>query len=171
MREHDTGTLWDGSLPTAPHCQLCPQVSLKERPHVMCFRSRLEAVGVQEHGCSWPLGLGKQMTWKGSLPCGKNSASLSPCPKPPAISVLSWLLSSCRTPDVNECQSEPCKNSGTCQDLPGSFACYCPEGFLGTQCETGRGSPSWVSGRLDCGHQDAARVGTMPSGWSLSWTS
>ncbi|KAF2981748.1 hypothetical protein EK904_014766, partial [Melospiza melodia maxima] len=54
----------------------------------------------------------------------------------PAMSVLSWCLSSLCTPDVDECQSEPCKNSGTCQDLPGSFACSCPEGFLGTQCET-----------------------------------
>lgn len=57
------------------------------------------------------------------------------------VAVLTQCLSSCCSPDVNECQSEPCKNGGTCQDLPGSFACFCPEGFVGTQCETGRDSP------------------------------
>lgn len=29
---------------------------------------------------------------------------------------------------------------------------------------------SWISGKLDCGHQDTARASTMPGGWSLSWT-
>lgn len=53
------------------------------------------------------------------------------------------------SPDVDECQSEPCKNGGTCWDLPGSFTCYCPEGFVGTQCETGRDLPfpgQWEAG-------------------------
>ncbi|KAL8187701.1 UNVERIFIED_CONTAM: Sushi, nidogen and EGF-like domain-containing protein 1 [Gekko kuhli] len=38
--------------------------------------------------------------------------------------------------EIDECQSDPCKNSGICKDLPGSFICHCPEGFIGTQCET-----------------------------------
>lgn len=57
------------------------------------------------------------------------------------ITVLSWHLFSLCFSDVDECQSEPCKNSGTCQDLPGSFTCYCPKGFVGTNCETGRDTP------------------------------
>lgn len=78
------------------------------------------------------------------------------------ITVLSQRLSSCCSPDVDECQSEPCKNGGTCQDLLGSFACYCPEGFVGTQCETGRDSPFlgwWEAGlwALGCG-QDWCRA-------------
>ncbi|XP_048720780.1 sushi, nidogen and EGF-like domain-containing protein 1 isoform X2 [Caretta caretta] len=38
--------------------------------------------------------------------------------------------------EIDECQSDPCKNGGTCKDLPGSFACQCPDGFMGIQCET-----------------------------------
>uniref|UniRef100_A0A8B9S5M3 Sushi, nidogen and EGF like domains 1 n=1 Tax=Apteryx owenii TaxID=8824 RepID=A0A8B9S5M3_APTOW len=38
--------------------------------------------------------------------------------------------------EINECRSDPCKNGGTCKDLPGSFTCDCPEGFVGSQCET-----------------------------------
>ncbi|KAM9127885.1 sushi, nidogen and EGF-like domain-containing protein 1 isoform 3-T3 [Pangshura tecta] len=38
--------------------------------------------------------------------------------------------------EIDECQSDPCKNGGTCKDLPGSFACHCPNGFVGIQCET-----------------------------------
>uniref|UniRef100_A0A670JNC4 Sushi, nidogen and EGF like domains 1 n=1 Tax=Podarcis muralis TaxID=64176 RepID=A0A670JNC4_PODMU len=40
--------------------------------------------------------------------------------------------------EIDECLSDPCKNGGTCTDRPGSFACHCPEGFIGTQCETDR---------------------------------
>ena len=82
------------------------------------------------------------MTWGGSGPCGRSAISLSPSsPAAGPIAVLSRRLSSHCSPDVDECQSEPCKNGGTCRDLPGSFACYCPEGFVGTQCETGRDLP------------------------------
>jgi hypothetical protein len=39
----------------------------------------------------------------------------------------------------------PCRNGGTCRDLPGAFVCQCPMGFTGVHCETGRaptgGSP------------------------------
>lgn len=73
MRGHDTGTLWDGSLGPAPHCQLSPGVP-EGMSHAMFFRGRPEAVGIQEQGCSWPLGLGKQMTWEGSMPCGRSAA-------------------------------------------------------------------------------------------------
>lgn len=32
--------------------------------------------------------------------------------------------------DINECQSSPCQNGGTCVDLENSYACYCPDGFF-----------------------------------------
>ncbi|XP_061492670.1 sushi, nidogen and EGF-like domain-containing protein 1 isoform X6 [Rhineura floridana] len=38
--------------------------------------------------------------------------------------------------EIDECRSDPCKNGGSCKDQPGSFTCHCPEGFIGTQCET-----------------------------------
>lgn len=47
-----------------PCTATCPQVSLKECPHAMCFRGRHEAVGIQEQGCSLPPGLGKHVTWE-----------------------------------------------------------------------------------------------------------
>ena len=37
--------------------------------------------------------------------------------------------------DINECGSAPCLNEGTCEDLVGSFKCYCQEGFEGLQCQ------------------------------------
>ncbi|XP_063095721.1 protein crumbs homolog 1 isoform X2 [Cavia porcellus] len=28
--------------------------------------------------------------------------------------------------DINECLSHPCKNGGTCENLPGNYSCHCP---------------------------------------------
>ena len=38
--------------------------------------------------------------------------------------------------DINECESQPCQNSGTCEDQVNSFKCDCVEGYTGLQCET-----------------------------------
>ena len=40
--------------------------------------------------------------------------------------------------DINECDSDPCFNNGTCVDKPNSFNCSCPQGFIGNRCETGQ---------------------------------
>lgn len=40
----------------------------------------------------------------------------------------------CET-EVNECESDPCFNNGTCTDQLNSFNCNCPLGFSGVQCE------------------------------------
>jgi len=37
--------------------------------------------------------------------------------------------------DLNECESEPCLNRGTCVDRPGFFVCVCVEGFGGKTCQ------------------------------------
>ena len=39
--------------------------------------------------------------------------------------------------DVNECVTKPCHNSGTCENLQGSYRCKCKAGFLGKHCEIG----------------------------------
>lgn len=40
--------------------------------------------------------------------------------------------------ETDECQAQPCRNGGSCRDLPRAFICQCPEGFVGIHCETGR---------------------------------
>lgn len=45
--------------------------------------------------------------------------------------------------DINECQSNPCIR-GTCYNLLNEYSCYCPKGFTGTQCETGKFCSSFI---------------------------
>lgn len=35
--------------------------------------------------------------------------------------------------EINECQSHPCQNGGSCIDLVGHYVCSCPPGTLGMQ--------------------------------------
>ena len=37
--------------------------------------------------------------------------------------------------DINECASDPCMNGATCMDQLGGYACICPIGFEGDECE------------------------------------
>jgi hypothetical protein len=37
--------------------------------------------------------------------------------------------------DLNECQSNPCANGGTCHDLHNDYRCSCPPGWTGTNCQ------------------------------------
>ena len=39
--------------------------------------------------------------------------------------------------DVNECESSPCKNNGSCVDGVGSYTCVCSQGYIGEECEIG----------------------------------
>ena len=38
--------------------------------------------------------------------------------------------------DVNECQSSPCKNGGTCTNKVNYYVCSCWSGYFGTNCES-----------------------------------
>jgi len=40
--------------------------------------------------------------------------------------------------DIDECDSNPCQNGATCNDLVGEYRCDCVNGTTGVQCETGR---------------------------------
>lgn len=40
--------------------------------------------------------------------------------------------------EINECDVNPCLNHGTCDDRINDFICYCPSGFTGKICESGR---------------------------------
>ena len=39
--------------------------------------------------------------------------------------------------DINECGSNPCDNSGSCEDKPNGFECKCSAGYTGVLCQTG----------------------------------
>ena len=41
----------------------------------------------------------------------------------------------CSVSAVDHCYSNPCKNSGTCQNLTDSYRCQCATGFTGANCE------------------------------------
>ena len=40
--------------------------------------------------------------------------------------------------DIDECQSQPCENNGTCTDLVNDYQCDCIAGFNGTNCTIGK---------------------------------
>lgn len=42
--------------------------------------------------------------------------------------------------DINECDSKPCLNGGTCQDSYGTYKCTCPHGYTGLNCQVGCGT-------------------------------
>ncbi len=39
--------------------------------------------------------------------------------------------------EIDYCESEPCINDGECMDTGTGYTCVCPEGYTGTNCETG----------------------------------
>lgn len=44
----------------------------------------------------------------------------------------------CCDADVNECESAPCLNGGTCFDAVNGFTCSCASGYTGSVCESGK---------------------------------
>ena len=40
--------------------------------------------------------------------------------------------------DIDECLQNPCSNSVTCQNVPGSYTCVCNAGWAGQDCDIGR---------------------------------
>ena len=40
--------------------------------------------------------------------------------------------------DIDECESNPCQNNGTCTDGIASISCNCSEGWIGSLCGTGK---------------------------------
>jgi surface protein len=51
------------------------------------------------------------------------------------VCVAGYTGAQCET-NINECNSSPCRNGGTCTDNVNGFSCACPPEFSGTQCES-----------------------------------
>ena len=39
--------------------------------------------------------------------------------------------------DINECDSNPCMNGATCNNLVNMYTCDCVDGYAGDDCSTG----------------------------------
>ena len=39
--------------------------------------------------------------------------------------------------DIDECESDPCLNGGTCTDVINEYTCDCADGWEGVNCENG----------------------------------
>lgn len=48
-------------------------------------------------------------------------------------------------PDIDDCQSNPCQNGGTCIDEVNSFVCLCLPSYGGATCEKGNNLTLTVS--------------------------
>jgi len=65
--------------------------------------------------------------------------------------------------EVNLCYSNPCLNKGTCQRKESDYACLCPDGFTGKNCEVNIASdhcrPNICRGNSRCINGAAAAIG------------
>jgi hypothetical protein len=53
-----------------------------------------------------------------------------------ALKSQTAVCSLCSQTEINECQSQPCLNGGTCVDQINRFDCQCVAGYTGAQCQT-----------------------------------
>lgn len=65
--------------------------------------------------------------------------------------------------EIDECQSNPCRNGGTCIDQLATYECICPEDYVGRQCEALR--------LITCENQPCRNGSTCTDGASKYHTS
>ncbi|XP_071569184.1 cubilin isoform X2 [Temnothorax nylanderi] len=64
----------------------------------------------------------------------------------------------------NECQSNPCQNGGTCEDLYGAYQCHCPSNWEGPNCMTDVNECARFLG-TDLGCQNGATCRNSPGSY------
>ena len=77
--------------------------------------------------------------------------------------------------DINECESNPCKNGATCNNNINSYSCTCVAGYIGTNCEEGIHTSKIINShwRQWMAHRILELLSSLPSsiwiwrGWSL----
>ncbi|XP_078573549.1 uncharacterized protein LOC144860254 [Branchiostoma floridae x Branchiostoma japonicum] len=52
--------------------------------------------------------------------------------------------------DIDECDSYPCRNDGTCRDLENRYRCDCKPGWTGVNCQTDRNECNSNNGQGPC---------------------
>lgn len=65
---------------------------------------------------------------------------------------------------TNECNSNPCANGGTCQDLYKSFTCTCSQGWEGAECDRDVNECARFAG-TDLGCQNGAICTNKPGSY------
>lgn len=60
--------------------------------------------------------------------------------------------------EIDECESNPCQNGGTCHDGLAAYTCSCTEDFIGKQCESLK--------LITCDNQPCKRGATCKDGKS-----
>ena len=46
--------------------------------------------------------------------------------------------------DVNECETKPCKNGGTCTNTLGNYECKCKPQYTGKHCDQGKPTSYYI---------------------------
>lgn len=88
----------------------------------------------------WPLG-SFAMLHSSALNCSQSPAWLR-LQNFPLLGV-GWMMKSLlfSAADIDECQSNPCRNGATCIDGLNTFTCLCLPSYIGALCEQGKGCP------------------------------
>ena len=51
--------------------------------------------------------------------------------------IFKIVLTSCYATEINECESNPCRNDATCNDVVNGYTCQCASGWQGIHCDEG----------------------------------